>query len=574
MAGPTNLLRRLAALVGIVPRGDKDQTVARGALSSSSNSGLEARVARVLRERPDDLRPPRAPGEPWIDQPLPTDLASLPGPPVSVSEPLAVVLRRQVPIRYGEAPRSWLGGLPMMPHGVEWPRGHNPEKREQGARPLHFVAQIACADLPAELWDGLGPREGWLLFFLDNNASDIEGPEQNRVIHTSTLGHERQPPPDIGPVHDGAYTGSQFISYMDQADVPSVWRRWPVDLVAFPNKLYRDGPRSFGTPPDFAAILYAALPVGGDRDRAPVLEPFSWRCLQSLPKALRAASAASSSIHPNEARLREKLVAQGPLSAILDMLDAHKAKFDASETGRLLAADPTTIEETQLPWLEKARQSREARLASRAKVAQLISLHPTHDAMLAFLEAERMRRVEWRADALERLVALDEALRGTAPDTRLEPSRWVEIRALLEADGLTSWFAAYGRNSSVILEEREETSWQHFSPRIMSAVPEIAADCYVDPERSHLLPVDAVALLEPWWRRLYNNRPHRMGGFHDGVQSDAEEGPTAAPLLMQLATDDAMQWCWGDAGAIYWFAPIEGLAGGTFDQIDCHLECH
>jgi uncharacterized protein YwqG len=81
-------------------------------------------------------------------------------------------------------------------------------------------------------------------------------------------------------------------------------------------------------------------------------------------------------------------------------------------------------------------------------------------------------------------------------------------------------------------------------------------------------------LLEPWWRRLYGNRPHRLGGYHDGVQSDAEEGPTDAPLLLQLATDDAMQWCWGDAGAVYWFVPVRALAEGRFEGVECHSECH
>jgi hypothetical protein len=34
----------------------------------------------------------------------------------------SVILRRQVPIRFDEEPRSWLGGLPRMPAEVDWPR--------------------------------------------------------------------------------------------------------------------------------------------------------------------------------------------------------------------------------------------------------------------------------------------------------------------------------------------------------------------------------------------------------------------------------------------------------------------
>jgi len=68
----------------------------------------------------------------------------------------SVVLRRQVPIRFDEPARSWFGGLPQMPDNIRWPRV------AKGA-PLHFIAQIACGDLPKQVWNGRGPRDGWLL---------------------------------------------------------------------------------------------------------------------------------------------------------------------------------------------------------------------------------------------------------------------------------------------------------------------------------------------------------------------------------------------------------------------------
>ena len=114
-------------------------------------------------------------------------------PPAGISENVSVILRRQIPPRF-EAPRSWLGGLPMMPDHVEWPRSISSEHPERGERPLHFVAQIACADLPAELWGGLGPRHGWLLLFIDPNQGGPEGPDAFRVLYVDTLGAERRPP--------------------------------------------------------------------------------------------------------------------------------------------------------------------------------------------------------------------------------------------------------------------------------------------------------------------------------------------------------------------------------------------
>ena len=135
---------------------------------------------------------------------------SPPQPPGRGSEPISLVPRRQIPVRCDEAPASWLGGLPMMPDDMEWPRGINPEKPDEGERPLHFVAQIACADLPPELWGGLGPRQGWLLFFLNSNASTLDDGKLHQVIHTRTLGAERHPPDALWAVPARVLTGRQL----------------------------------------------------------------------------------------------------------------------------------------------------------------------------------------------------------------------------------------------------------------------------------------------------------------------------------------------------------------------------
>jgi hypothetical protein len=73
---------------------------------------------------------------------------SAPMGPSEVEEVVSLVLVRQVPPRFDEEPRNWLGGLPMMPDDVEWPRSVAPERLDEGEVPLHFVAQISCADFP------------------------------------------------------------------------------------------------------------------------------------------------------------------------------------------------------------------------------------------------------------------------------------------------------------------------------------------------------------------------------------------------------------------------------------------
>ena len=583
MAGPNIFLRLLAQ----VTKGSSDKNDPDPDIDEETARRFDARVARVRGAHSIEKSNISA-GEEWdvsADAPIhdgavpsanPVDeyspVSIPPQPPARVSETISLVLRRQIPVRFDEAPASWLGGLPMMPDDVEWPRGINSEKPQEGARPLHFVAQIACADLPPELWGGLGPRQGWLLFFVNNNTSGLDDGNLDHVIHTMVLGEERDPPDDIGPVHDGMFTGSQFTKYLDQEDVPSLWRRWPVDLVAFPNQLHHDGPRSFGTPPEFSFILYPDQHID-TKGTAPAVEPFSWRCLCYGWQGLASVAPVRAPRETGEERLLDKLAALGPPEMILQGCDAEEQAFDESEAGRMLGMDPDTVPADKREWLERVRGYKEVREQNRARLEDLIAQHPTHEALRAFLVAEKERRDAWRATAAERHAALGAAIAQTDPDTRLDQEQWQAIRAELEDDRLTIWRASY-RRDSVTLEEQSETAWTPFSHRALPATVEVAADCYVDPTRRHLVPDEALAILEPWWRTLDNNRPHRIGGYHDGVQSDAEEGPTGQLLLLQLATDYPMQWCWGDSGAVYWFLPTAALASGAFDSADCYLECH
>src|SRR5689334_18056536 len=83
---------------------------------------------------------------------------------------------------------------------------------------------LAGADLPAELWGGLGPRQGWLLLFIDPNQGAPEGPDALRILHVDALGSERQPPTDLGPVHDGVYSGFDYDYCRTADEVPRRWR--------------------------------------------------------------------------------------------------------------------------------------------------------------------------------------------------------------------------------------------------------------------------------------------------------------------------------------------------------------
>lgn len=122
-------------------------------------------------------------------------------------------LVKQVPIHRSSPPRSWYGGKPQMPDYLKWPVA--------AGKPMVFVAQIDCSDLPRDLWGGVGPRSGWLLVFLGPSGPGLPV----RVIHTADLGPERNPP-DVREI-DWLYTDTRN-ALPDGA--PITFPKWPVTI--------------------------------------------------------------------------------------------------------------------------------------------------------------------------------------------------------------------------------------------------------------------------------------------------------------------------------------------------------
>lgn len=117
------------------------------------------------------------------------------------------VLTPIVPIRFDNAD-SWFGGKPRLPKDVSWP--------EQKGIPLRFACQINLSHLPAGIWSGVGPRDGWLAVFVH--------PELNRakVVHVRGEIEERD-----GPGQMAAEWARTYASHSKQADFLP---RWPVRI--------------------------------------------------------------------------------------------------------------------------------------------------------------------------------------------------------------------------------------------------------------------------------------------------------------------------------------------------------
>lgn len=172
--------------------------------------------------------------------------------------PPSLRLVPQVPVRGAAGAAAWFGGGAQLPEGRAWP--------EIDGEALQLLAQINCARLPADLWGGLGPREGWLAIFL--------GPQslKARVLFFMEAG-PFQPSPailkDANIVHPGMWKSDNALR---PGAIPA-FPRWPVELTVIEDG--QSEPRSAGRSRGISATDY--LDVTEPRYR-----PFDWPSAQMM----------------------------------------------------------------------------------------------------------------------------------------------------------------------------------------------------------------------------------------------------------------------------------------------------
>jgi hypothetical protein len=469
----------------------------------------------------------------------------------------SVILRRQVPVRFDEPVRSWLGGLPQMPEGMEWPR------TDDGA-PLHFLAQIACADLPPGMWSGRGPRDGWLLAFVDLfsllDGDGDEGPVS--VLHIPALGPERQPPDDMACVRHAMGDSIGYYTPIQRPGVPKLWRRWPVDIVVQDVPAPDDEGRWLPAP---VTGLYDGPAEKGYLGRFDGIDPrpFTWRGALYLVQGLmeRMADNRSFAIQPD---------APKPDPGWLAARIAQDEKNLATHLGNI---DTYTTRLNDAP--AEARAMWEGYIATERKAA---GIHQKNlDDLAGWTEADLVAEfrktsaayLDWRAAQGDVLAGLQAMIMAQYLDSLLAPADWAALRARLAAPGPVIWqkwdlWQLKVRRS--LLDHAGK--WAEFAMR------EDVLDLYTrDAAARAAIPPEALAQLE---RKLRHVEPgdalHRMGGPRDPVQSIAEPGD--GELLFQFGSDYAFGWMWGDVGALYIYLSAADLKAGRFARAAGSLEGH
>lgn len=242
-----------------------------------------SRLARVSGKAP--LEPPRdlMPDHPFEPH-IPADAMAAPAVAETASETIAaeveptpvaafadaptatLTLRLvpQIPPRDAISTHSWLGGRPRLATGAAWPQIDD--------QPADFLAQIGCADLPRDLWGGLGPRHGALAFFIHRHRPEV------RVLHVSEPGALLAPPYALN-LGEG-----WFGPYGDLADgdlasfAVRAFPQWPVDLVEANAADAGSGLRDAEGADDLDALGYDIAD--------PAFHPFDWGSLTAMAAIL------------------------------------------------------------------------------------------------------------------------------------------------------------------------------------------------------------------------------------------------------------------------------------------------
>ncbi len=448
-----------------------------------------------------------------------------------------------------------------MPDDVPWPTSQSTHNPDLGIRPLHFVMQIDCAALPADLWGGLGPRTGWLLFFIDPNEGVPDGPENLHVLHTSAKGPPRDVPGDMPPVHDGEYTGPDYRHCGDSSNLPTTWRYWPLDIVPVSNTPNAAACAIADEPTEMSGFLYPFEPVMDER-HWPTLQPFTHamarHALQAIDHAPR------YSIRPPQ-NLSDEEHARLALADTRDQLITTATKACDTWVSRLNALRAETpadeVNATQIKgWLNE--QTRALRLLNATESPQRL---------IDAVSTAKTRYEEWWAGARHRLHTRIETL-GSG-DEPLAPGDWQAIQREMEADAFEWLEIKWSDTSQPKVAGKRISVFDRFDPK-GAGLREIVARYYTDPDLNPLLPDAVRQEHEAWSRRITSNRPHRMGGYEEGLQHEATEGPRSSLLLLQLASDYAMHWVWGDVGTYYFWIALTDLERHDFSRVEMQFDCH
>lgn len=137
----------------------------------------------------------------------------------------AVLFKQHMPPRFDATSRSWFGGLPLVEPSFVWPQTQYADKPN---KPLSFVMQIDCAEIPESALLGLMPDHGMLQFFVDMDWGNGFGQKVLWCGSDASLLQQAIEPADLQPVY---------------GEETQYFRKWHAKTIEPENYLERTLPR-------------------------------------------------------------------------------------------------------------------------------------------------------------------------------------------------------------------------------------------------------------------------------------------------------------------------------------------
>ncbi len=423
------------------------------------------------------------------------------------NEACVVRLVPQLPIRDAANPRSWLGGGARLPAGMAWPQidGTN----------ANLIAQICLSDLPPDIWDGLGPRDGWLAILSHPESWDI------RLLHLASADVPHVPPAPVGP----AYCWTQIDPRPGQiAHLPRVWPQWPVDVVAV-----RQGDDDPHVEQEYQGH-HARYAAGYDL-RDPGLHPFDWPSLLALCDVL-------------EAWMADQWKAHDPAkpSPLLDQLNNLQVRATDPE----LSAD------------------------QRSRIERSITFLPE---LIAATDQARAANEDTRARAEEIIAIVRETYAAT------EPFSANDAEAVVGALGEINWVRVIRENDPgfsdgaervrmlrlpMTQHDKDATSWVYAYDQRHA---DLAKRVYcADPAK---LPAPQRAEYEPRWREQAAAEMPSMGHIPMGYVHEFEEDDDVT--IIEIPTGHLVDWMFGDCHHLVLTMTKADLTAGAWDRVKVQI---
>jgi uncharacterized protein YwqG len=420
-----------------------------------------------------------------------------------------LAIKHVFPPRLPQRSMSYFGGLPIVPEEFDWPTIHNRDGRLER---LTFMAQIACADLPAGPAREMFPDKGYLYFFAP--MVDTFGPDAAHFVvryepRRATQKWEPLDMPFTGKIEpddsmDLIWRGKR--THYDRVEIEFGWIEEPSDdevaargdeghAFQVAEKIRAERLEAFFGPPPAPSSLLSVYQKPKDTLWTPYAGfPINWKTARIVRKFVEAYHREETEDVANRLKALGEVAEDHPEARRLRTLQRELSMYQSKMSTAFFPTISARAKDYESPPVEVKTQ------------------------ILAFLEDLRINGMPSSKERTYLHLRLPLVL-----------NQWLATAAIHGAEGALT-----------------------------------------DPDGAALVPPDVVAAMA----HRHTARKHQMLGEGEVVQVAAGEMKDRYVLLLQLGPDAALDWTRGEMGPLqYWITP-EDLAAKQFENTVLTIEAY